>query len=461
MHIDGDRDELQNARSISSVRSALLRGEFSAAELMQETLRRMDAVEPQLNCFITRNEAVLEEAARIDRKDGRPLAGIPISVKDLILTRDMPTTAGSLVPHPYRRRLRDARCVHRLRRAGALIIGKTGLHEFAFGITSENAHFGPVRNAWNSDRISGGSSGGSASSLAARLGLGSLGTDTRGSIRIPASCCGVCGLKPTRGLVPTQGVIPLSRTLDHVGPMANSVADLEILLAVLAPEAGRRNGVRDDRTSFRPILGVVPYYFERIDPQVREAVLGALRLFEEAGFEIREVEMPGLSEILAASDVLSRAEAVTFHDSFIRDFPEGYDPRVLERLRTGYELSAVDLVRAEEQRRHAIQAFRRVFRQVDCLIAPTLPVSAPALGTREIEIEGTLEPIVHCFVRLVAPQNMAGVPSLSVPCGFSADGMPIGLQLIAGHRRESTLFQIGRVFQSRTDWHRRRPRLAG
>jgi aspartyl-tRNA(Asn)/glutamyl-tRNA(Gln) amidotransferase subunit A len=445
--------------TISSVRSDLLNGTYSAAELMEETFRRIRSMEPDLNCFLTLNDESLEEARRIARNDPRPLAGIPMTVKDLILTRDMPTTAGSRVPHPFRQVMRDAQCIGRLRRAGALIIGKTGLHEFAFGITNENEHFGPVHNPWDLERVSGGSSGGSAAALAARLGLGSVGTDTRGSIRIPASCCGVCGLKPTRGRIPTEGVIPLSPTLDHVGPMANSVADLEMLFGVLSPGWSRPKHLRR-QSSQRPILGVTPYYFDRIATEVASAVDGALRLFEEAGFRIVDLEIPELGEVLAASDVISRAEAVSFHDPLLREFPEDYGPQVRERLMTGYDLSAVDFVRAEQQRRSSIRAFRRAFCKIDCLVCPTLPVTAPPLGTREIEIEGQREPIVPCFVRLVAPQNMAGVPSLSIPCGFSRSGLPVGLQLIAGHHRESVLFEVGKFYQERTDWHRRLPSLA-
>lgn len=447
--------------TVSSVRSDLSNGRYSAAELVEEIFRRIRTVEPALNCFVTLNERSLEEARQTERDDPRPLAGIPVTVKDLILTRDMPTTAGSHVPHPFRHVMRDARCIGRLRQAGALIIGKTSLHEFAFGITNENEHFGPVHNPWNLDRMSGGSSGGSAASVAARLCLSSIGTDTRGSIRIPASCCGISGLKPTRGRVPTEGVIPLSPTLDHVGPMANSVADLEIVLGVLAPGWLERPQHLRHESSRKPILGVPSYYFARIDIEVASAVNRALRLFEESGFTIVELEIPQLSEVLTASDIISRAEAVSFHDPLLREFPEDYGPRVRERLETGYELSAVDLVRAEQQRRRSIRAFRRAFRKVDCLVCPTLPVVAPPLGTRKIEIEGEAEPIVPCFVRLAAAQNMAGVPSLSIPCGFSASGLPIGLQLVAARRAESILFEVGKFYQERTDWHRRVPPLVG
>ncbi len=445
--------------TIASVRSDLRSGKYTARELVDDLFRRIEALQPVLNCFLTLNEKCLDDASRIRREDTRPLAGIPVTIKDLILTHDMPTTGGSRVPSPCDVQSRDALSVNRLRKAGALMVGKTSLHEFAFGITNENEHFGAVRNPWATERMSGGSSGGSASALAARLGLGSVGTDTRGSIRIPSACCGICGLKPTRGLIPINGVIPLSRTLDHVGPMATSVTDLQALFSVLCQKSSRHPRRSRKRASRWPVLGFISDYFTRVEPEVTNAVRRALRLFEEAGFPILEVNLPELNETLAASDVISRAEAVTFHDRFLTEHPEGYGPQVRERLRSGYQLTAVDLVRAEQQRRRAIEAFRRIFRQVDCLLGPTLPVTAPQIGTHTVEIGGEREPIVPCFVRLTAAQNMAGVPSLSIPCGFSDQGLPVGLQLIAGQRRESILFELGELYQERTDWHLRLPKI--
>ena len=439
--------------TIASVRSALLRGDYSASELLREVLGRISALQPHLNCFTTINERCIEEASRIDRSDVRPLAGIPMTVKDLILTRDMPTSAGSRVPHPFRDRLQDARCVRLLRKAGALIVGKTSLHEFAFGVTNENERFGPVHNPWNSKRMSGGSSGGSACALAARLCWGSIGTDTRGSIRIPSACCGVSGLKPTRGMVSTNGVIPLSPTLDHVGPMANSVADLEALFAVLAPAAARRHEVSRQRRSGWRVLGVAPYYFDRIEEDVAVAVRHALRLFEDAGFPIVEVDLPELAETLEASDVISRAEALAFHEQSLKDHGDDYDSQVRSRLLTGHDLSAVELVRAYQQRQRAMRSFQRLFRTVDCLVCPGLPVTAPPLGTKEFDFGTSTESLVHCFVRLMAPQNMAGVPSLTIPCGFSTKGLPIGLQLVSGPRREAILFELGAFYQEHTNWH--------
>ncbi len=284
-----------------------------------------------------------------------------------------------------------------------------------------------------------------------------LGTDTRGSIRIPAACCGATGLKPTIGLLPTGGVVPLSPTLDHVGPLASSVEDLTLLMTALAPRFSH-SWDREPKAE-NLVLGYVPYYFRRLDPDVERAVRRAIGILVEAGMRVEEVEIPGLDEALAASDVISRAEAVSFHDRQLRENPHLYGERVRRRMLTGYELTARDLVIALQQRRRIIDAFRRVFRRVDCLVAPSLPVPAPVIGTAEITIGGVAEGIVPCFVRLSAPQNMAGVPALSLPCGFSRRGLPIGFQLIAGRGRDARLLGLGAFFQRLTDWHRRRPPL--
>ncbi len=440
---------------ITRLRAEISAGHISAEVVATSFLERIHRFDPIFNSFIEVNEEILTQAREIHTDDPRPLAGIPISIKDLILTRDLPTTGGSKAPLPIPQNGRDARVVRALRNAGALIIGKTSLHEFAFGVTNENAHFGPVRNPWNPERVSGGSSGGSAASVALRMSAGSIGTDTRGSIRIPASCCGVCGFKPTRGVVSTAGAVPLSWTLDHVGPLAPSVDDLKILFDVIRRRRTVAQAPAKEPSAFR--LATIPYYQERIDPQVLRAVKSAIDVFRSEGHEVIEIELPGLREVVDASDVISRAEAVTVHNEGLTRWPELYDPGVRERLSTGYQLSAMELVRAERRRVALTSSFQTVFRKADCFVAPALPVVAPPIGTTSVVIGEKQENLVTCFVRLMAIQNMAGLPALCLPCGFSSDNMPIGMQLIGPRGADDAILSLGARFQQLTSWQRRVP----
>lgn len=435
---------------------------LTAEEVVKVELELIQAADPTLNIFLCTNEFALEESVAADTNlslntESPLLNGIPVSVKDLLFTRNMPTTGGSRAPIPLPNPPREARAITRLREAGAILLGKTNLHEFAFGITNENEHFGACRNPWRVDRMTGGSSGGSAAAVAAGLGVASLGTDTRGSIRIPASLCGVSGLKPTLGKVPTHGVIPLSSTMDHVGPMARTVEDLEAIMAVIAPSRPKRSPKVGESGTKRLTLGVCDYYFQNIQVPVEEAVRNAIRLFEEAAVEVVEVDLPILPEALHASDIISRAEAVSIHDNGLTNTPEDYGPLVRGRLATGYEVSGLELVRAYRTRERTIASFQRAFSSVDFLAAPAVPVTAPPLGTQEITIGGHTETIVNSFVRLNAPQNVAGIPAIVIPCGFDADGLPIGLQLMAWRNRDDLLIELGKRFQGWTTWHRAQP----
>ncbi len=439
---------------------------LTVREVVELELGLIEAEDPLLNTFLCINELAIEESIETDNELGadtklRPLNGIPVSVKDLLLTRNMPTTGGSRAPLPISDPPREARAVTLLRQAGAVLLGKNNLHEFAFGITNENEHFGACRNPWRIDRMTGGSSGGSAAAVAAGMCVGSLGTDTRGSIRIPAALCGVSGLKPTLGYVSTHGVIPLSSTLDHVGPIARTVGDLEAIMAAIAPSRRLKHSPQTGESLTKNLrIGVCDYYFENIQRDVEEAVSAAIRLFEEVVAEVVEVDLSILPEALHASDIISRAEAVTVHDIGLSNSPEAYGPLVRGRLATGYEVSGIELVKAYRTRDRVIEAFQRVFDRVDCLVAPVVPVTAPPLGTQEIIIGNHKETIVNSFVRLNAPQNVAGIPALVIPCGFDADGLPIGLQLIAWRNRDSLLIELGKQFQSWTTWHRSQPRSA-
>jgi len=443
--------------TIADLARAIAERRISSAEAAAATLARIQRLDPALGAFLALNPRLLADARAADgaATAGRRLGslhGVPISVKDLILTRGMPTTAGSRAFTGRLPATRDAPLVRRLRRAGALVLGKTNLHEIAMGVTTVNEHFGPARNPWDRDRVAGGSSGGSAVAVAAGLGAGSIGTDTRGSIRIPSACCGITGLKPTLGLVSTEGVMPLSWTLDHAGPMTRSVEDAAILLAALTGRA--RDGRTWQAALHRPVtglrVGVCDYYLDGVDPVIRGAIEEAIAAFGRSGCALRPVTIPELDGAQEASAVITGAEAIAYHDEDLRAHPDGYGPMVRQRLERGYGLKAIDLVRAERKRLALTAGFEAVFGEVDLLIGASIAVLPP-------RIEDRAPGLLDAFTRLNSPQNMAGLPALVLPCGLSQEGLPLAMQLVAARGREDLLFSAGAHWQRETDWHRQRP----
>ncbi len=454
--------------TLPELHAALVDGTISALALTERALAAATSTGARLHAFTVldpegaRQEARDRDRALAEGRDPGPLHGIPVAVKDLMSTRGLATTGGSraLAEGDAPPAHRDALLVRRLRRAGAVILGKTNLNEFAYGVTGENAHFGDSLNPWDPSRMSGGSSGGSAVAVAAGIVPAAVGTDTRGSIRIPAACCGITGFKPTRGRIPLEGVFPLSRTLDHAGPLAESVEDATLLYHVMA---GRRDPRSATTEALRgPVAGLrlgVPSFVRRdLDPEVAVVFQGALAVLAEAGMEHREVEVPELEGALQASAVIAGAEALAVHGARIRERPGDFDPVVLARLEKGYALTAVELARALAHRDDLAAAYARVFREVDLMAAPTLPGLPPPVGVHQVRVGGGREEwVVDAFCRFMAPQNMTGAPALSVPCGFSAGGLPMGLQLWGPPRADARVLAAGHAFQLRTDWHKRRP----
>jgi aspartyl-tRNA(Asn)/glutamyl-tRNA(Gln) amidotransferase subunit A len=285
--------------------------------------------------------------------------------------------------------------------------------------------------------------------------VASIGTDTRGSIRIPAACCGVTGLKPTFGLVDTAGVIPLAPSLDHVGPLARTVEDTALLLGVLA--GWPRRAVRWQQAVERPVAvrtGICDWFFEDLDPAVETVVRAAVDVVA-AAFPPRMVEIDGLAEAHRGSGVITSAEALAFHADRLAENPEGIGPLIRARLEQGRSLSAVDYVRADQARALVRAAFEESFRTVDVLLAPVLPATPPGIGSTEVSVGGRPVPVLDAFTRRNSVANMAGLPAMSLPCGFTPDGLPVGLQLIAGSHREDVLFSLGAWYQRETDWHLR------
>ena len=452
-------------RSAGEVARDIARGHTTACEVVTASLEAIERTQPHLNAFITvMRESALAAAGAIDRRRAKreplgPLAGVPLAVKDLILTRDALTTGGSRIYGDGLPAEADAPVVRRLRRAGCVVVGKANLHEVALGVTNVNEHFGPARNPWNTDRVSGGSSGGSAVAVAADLCPLAVGTDTRGSIRIPAAACGITGFKPSYGLVSVEGVIPLAHSLDHVGPMARGVDDAALMLAaMLAPGRGAAL-LKGSRASVkRLVVGVSEYHMRDLDGPVARALESALKDLRPLVRDLREVRIPELEGVQDASTVLASSEAVAFHDEFLRTRPDGYGPQVRQRMEAGYARTAVEYIRAQMKQSMVQLAFAEAFASVHLLVGATLPVAPPPIDAPAmVRINGRELTTVEAFTRCNGPQNVAGIPALSVPAGI-AGGLPVGLQVFGPMGADALVLALGRAWQRHTDWHERRPR---
>ncbi len=457
-------DSAKTPPSIRESARLIARGKLSPLDLVNDSLARIEAGNPRLGAFITvtadsARAAAIKTGQRVRAGRGGLLPGIPISVKDLIITAEAPTSLGSKVIPGGLPAGPDAPAISRLRRAGAVVVGKANLHEVALGVTSVNEHFGPARNPWDPTRVAGGSSGGSAVAVATDMGLGSVGTDTRGSIRIPSACCGIVGLKPTYGTIPTDEVFPLAATLDHVGPMARSVEDVALLFGVMTGSTRRTKAVLAavDQKPGRKKIAICEYFIRDADHEIATAIETAIKLLARRGASLVSLEIPELEPALEASRVIVLAEAIAYHDELLRRHPDGYGPILKSRLEGGYQLSALQYVQAEERRLELFTAYAALFQQVDCLIGAVLPVAPPKIGTQAVPMAGVETPLSEAFCRYNAPQNMTGVPALALPCGFTKGGLPIAMQLVAGSGREEVILGIGADYQRETDWHARRP----
>lgn len=452
-------------------------GAVSPVEVVRDVLGRIERLDPSLNSYVTvvadsalRRAERAEAEIRAGRARG-PLHGIPYAAKDLLDTRGIPTTVGSRimagnVPG------RDAAVIERLDEAGAILIGKTGLHEWAYGITSTNPHFGPVRNPWNAERIPGGSSGGSAAAQAAGLCSFSLGSDTGGSIRIPAALCGVAGLKPTFGRISRRGAFPLGHTLDTLGPFGACVEDTAL---VYAATAGRdpHDPVSADRPVSVPALGSEPrlegtvigvpdrFYFERLAPDVDAAAKAALQVLRELGAEVLEVEVPDIATANSLHRLILLAEASSVHRARLERRREDFGDDVRALLDQGRLVLATDYLDAQRARRAFCREFDAVFRQADALVAPAVPIPTARVGELEIDVDGRRENVRLATTRNVRALNLTGLPVVSVPCGFHRDGLPIGLQIVGPAFGEEGILRIGHAYERAAGWRRRVPPIAG
>ncbi len=444
--------------------AALRSGGTTSAELTEACLERIGHLNLKLNAFFTETPHLArEQARRADREladgvDRGPLHGIPVAYKDLIYTKGIRTTAGSSIFRGFEPSF-DAAVVERLREAGAVMVGKTGTHEIAYGITCDNPHFGAIRNPWDEERSPGGSSGGSGCAVASGMAMAALGTDTGGSVRIPASWCGVVGFKPTFGAVSRHGVFPLGFTLDHIGPLTRTVRDAAAVMGVLAGK-----DPRDEATLFAPALDFrLPadgsldglrvgrpssFFFDALDDDVRAAVEKMFELAKECGAEVVSVALPDMEALNLTARTILFAEASAAYDGYkdrISDF--GEDVRAL--LLEGWLLAATDYVNAQRLRRLFCDQFAEIWREVDCLFTPCTPMPAPKFGQNEVTLGRGSENVRLAATRLVRGFNLLGAPALALPCGYSAQPLPLSLQIVGPPGSDALVLRVGAALEDR------------
>jgi aspartyl-tRNA(Asn)/glutamyl-tRNA(Gln) amidotransferase subunit A len=355
--------------------------------------------------------------------------------------------------------------VDKLRRAGAIFLGKTNLHELAYGVTCVNPHYGPVRNPWDRERIAGGSSGGSAAALAAGIGFGSVGSDTGGSIRIPSALCGTVGLKPTYGRISRYGATPLSWSLDHIGPMTRSVKDAALLYDVMVghdpkdPASLQREAEGVSQCLDEPHLSIkmgVPedYFFERIDPEVEDLVRAAIDDLAGIGIECSEFRYEQSRHLSTCRNVIAFSEASSYHEKILRERPQDYGPGARELLRLGLTIQATEYLKAQRVRRRLVELLLEAFREVDFIVSPMTPAAAPKIVDEQF---ANGEDLRAGLLRLAGPLNAAGFPALALPCGFTRSGLPVGMQLVGRPFEEALLLQVGRAYEVAHSWRERHP----
>ncbi|MGZ4854025.1 MAG: amidase [Candidatus Angelobacter sp.] len=449
---------------------AVQKKEVSPVELTRACLARIERLNPKLNAFITvTGDAALEEARKAEAEIARgewkgPLHGIPLAVKDLIETAGVKTTAASAVLKDDVPAA-DAEVIRRLKSAGAILLGKLNLHEFAYGGSGILGHFGPARNPWNTVHVTGGSSSGSAAAVAACLCYGAIGTDTAGSIRLPAACCGITGIKPTYGLVSTRGVIPLSWSLDHVGPMARTAADAALMLQAIAaydpqdvcsqkfPPVYYPSAIEEGIAAVR--LGVARNFWNGVDGEITSAVDAAVTALGKITAGVQEVELSTDTD-----RTLVRCEAYAYHQKYLPQQENGYDPETLRRIRSGANVTAAQYIQAQRELLQQRRLILQLFERIDLILTPTTPILTPTFS----ELQAAPDQLRNkemIMLRNTRPFNVYGLPSVSLNCGFSKSGLPIGLQITGAPGNEGTVLALAHTYQKQSDWHLQRPALDG
>ncbi len=437
--------------TVTALAPKLASGALRSERLTEDALATIQKLQPSLNAFIAVTaDSALERAREADREiaAGRylgPLHGIPVSVKDLIDVAGVPTTAASKLREGRIAR-HDAPVVIQLRRAGAVLVGKTNLHEFAFGTTNEDSAWGPARNPIDPTRSPGGSSGGSAIAVRTGMSLVSIGTDTGGSIRIPAAACGIVGLKPEWGEIAADGVIPLSRQLDHVGPLARSVDDAAVLYDVLRgatpvamEPAGTLAGVN--------LATLDAYFMERIGTEIESGIRAAYESLQKAGAALTSASLPHAADIAPVYLHLVLADAAAYHARALQERPYAYTDNVRIRLEMGRHVLAEDYVRALRGKQVIAREVEQALSGLDGLILPALAIEAPPIGASTVPIKGGQEPVRNAMLRCTQPFNVSGHPAISLPCGTTKAGLPVGLQIVGHKGRTADLLRVARAVE--------------
>lgn len=463
-------------RSIRDLADDIKTLKLSPVAVLETVADRIERLNSKINCYITFDrEYALRQArdAEAEISSGQykgPLHGIPIAVKDLFDTKDLKTTYGSSI---FKNHIptRDATSVKRLRSSGAVIVGKLNLHELAFGSTNENKYYGPCRNPWDLERIAGGSSGGPAAAVAASLCYGSLGTDSGGSVRVPAALCGCVGLKPTYGRVSRHGALPLSYSLDHVGPMARTVEDVAILLESISgfdpndptssklPVPNFASNLSTDLAGMK--IGILEEFsnprLDLLDDEVFDAFEDAVSLLEGLGASVEKVRADWIKRARVPNLVIIHVESQSLWEKLKPKANKlGYDVRLMFEF--GELLRGTDYLHSQQIRTVITQRMRKLFETYDALLNPTTPTPAPKIGEKTVAIRGKKEISTQEVVsRFTALYDLTGLPALSVPCGFTKAGLPIGLQIGGKAFDESTILKVGHAYEQKTDWHNRVP----
>lgn len=452
--------------------AALRARKVSSVELTVQCLAQIEKLNPKLNAFITVTASTaLAEARKADEElaegqDRGPLHGIPVAHKDLFCTNGVRTTSGSKVFSSHIPNF-DAAVVERWREAGAVMVGKTGLHEHAYGITSTNPHYGAIHNPWNPECIPGGSSGGSAVAVATGMALLGSGTDTGGSIRVPASYCGLAGIKPTFGRVSKFGALPLGFSLDHMGPLGRTVRDVAAGLQAMAG-----HDKRDNTSARRPVPDYLPpageislqgvrigmpvnFFYERLDQQVDNAVHFMAYTAQDLGAELVDVRVPDGRQLNTVSLVTLLSEAASVHEPYIRKQRASYGDDVRTLIDMGRVIPATDYLQAQRLRKRMLGVYQNILRSVDCLLVPCTAIFAPKIGQAEVEIAGSMEDTRLASTRLVRGFNALGLPVVSLPAGFSNEGLPVGCQLVGRAWGEKELIRIAAALEDRAPHYQR------
>jgi aspartyl-tRNA(Asn)/glutamyl-tRNA(Gln) amidotransferase subunit A len=465
--------------TIGELATKLRAKQLSPVEVTRAQLDRIEQLDPTLNAYLTvLSEQAMQEAhtAELEIVRGHyrgPLHGVPVAIKDLFEMQGVRTTAGSIILKDYVS-TRDATVLARLRQHGAVVLGKLNMHEFAYGGTGVNPHYGTPKNPWVLDRVPGGSSSGSGVAVAAGLAYGALGTDTGGSVRIPASLCNIVGLKPTYGRCSRAGIIPLAWSLDHPGPMVRSVADAALMLNVIAGHDPRdpattlravpdyTHGLTNDLRGVR--IGIPRLVlWEDLDPEV-ETVMNAavqqlMRLGGRLGARVEEVTLPHMRHAVLASSIIMGAEGAAYHHERLRTVADQYGEDVRLRLKQGALLPAAAYIKAQRVREAIRRELDAIFARVDVLLTPTLPIATPTIERCTVKSGTPLPPELLQLPRLTRPFNLTGHPAISAPCGFTQSGMPVGMQIVGRAFDEAMVLRVAHAHEQAAPWHRQHPRL--